>query len=95
MMAIDLAGRPLVGLLTAICAVVGVMCSARIYMVRARPAWDTHYTLAGFLATGVLLGPLFVRAMGVSDAPWTVWVAASGGAMQLLAETLKFLYLSC
>ena len=94
MLALNLAGRPMVGAVTAICAAVGVMSSARIYMVRARPAWDTQYTLAGYMATGVLLGPLFVRAMGVSEAPWTAWMAAAGGAMQLLTETLKFLWLS-
>ncbi|MEZ5402083.1 MAG: DmsC/YnfH family molybdoenzyme membrane anchor subunit [Bryobacteraceae bacterium] len=94
MLFLDLPMRPAVGLLTAICGVIGLTCSARIYMVRARPAWYSNYTIAEFMVTGVLLGPLFVRAMGVSDAPWTAWMAAGGAAMQLAVQTLKFLWLS-
>jgi len=67
-----------------------VTCSARIYMVRARPAWYAGYTAAEFFSTAMLLGPLFVRATGVEVAGW----AATGGAAQLLTQTLKFLWLS-
>jgi len=71
-----------------------VACSARIYMVRARPAWDSGSTAAEFFATALLLGPLFVRAMAVSDAPWIAWAAAGGGAAQLATEAMKFLWLA-
>ena len=47
--------------LTVLCACIGVMCSARIYMVPARPAWNSRYTLAEFFSTALLLGPLFVQ----------------------------------
>jgi DMSO reductase iron-sulfur subunit len=94
MLLLDIAGRSGIGLLTVLCGTAGVLCSARIYMVRARPAWLSGYTLAEFFATALLLGPLFVQAMGVSDAKWLVWCAAAGGACQLTAQTLKFLRLS-
>jgi formate dehydrogenase iron-sulfur subunit len=79
------------GLPTVLLGIAGVTCSARIYMVPARPAWCAGYTVAEFFSTALLLGPLFVRAAGV-DLPG--WVAAMGGAAQLLVQTLKFLWLS-
>jgi len=71
-----------------------VACSARIYMVRARPAWDSGYTATEFFATALLLGPLFVRVMVASDAPWIGWAAAAGGAVQLAGQAMKFLWLT-
>ncbi len=62
--------------------------------MRARPAWFSHYTMIDFYATALFLGPLFVRALNVSDAPWTAWAAVAGGAAQLITQTLKFLWLS-
>ena len=94
MLFFNLSGRPLAGALTAVFAAAGVMSSARIYMVRARPAWNTRYTLAAFYSTALLLGPLFVLAMGVSTAPWVRALAWAGAASQLLTEALKFLWLS-
>jgi len=94
MLLLDLPQRPWIGLLTALFGAAGVMSSARIYVVRARPAWFSNYTIAEFFSTALLLGPLFVRAMGVADAPWTVAIAVSGGAAQLMTQTLKFLWLT-
>ncbi len=94
MLLFDLPHRTLVGFLTTLCGAAGVMSSARIYVVRARPAWFSGYTIAEFFSTALLLGPLFVRAMSVSDAPWTVWAAVAGAAAQLLTQALKFLWLS-
>lgn len=57
---------PSVGLLgaaTAIAGAVGIYCSARLYMVPARPAWNTLYTVGEFFATGLLLGPLTAGAL--------------------------------
>jgi DMSO reductase anchor subunit len=62
--------------------------------VRARPAWNSGYTVTEFFATAFLLGPLFVRAAGVSEARWIVWTVAAGGATQLSIQALKFLWLS-
>ncbi len=94
MLLFDLPYRFAVGLLTSALGVSGVFCSAKLYIVRARPAWFTSHTLAEFLATGLLLGPLFVRAMGVSEAPWTAWVAVAGAVIQATTQALKFLWLT-
>jgi DMSO reductase iron-sulfur subunit len=91
---LDLAGRAFAGLLTVLLGVAGVCCSARIYVVRARPAWYSRYTIGEFCSTALLLGPLFVRATGVAEAPWTAWAAVGGGAAQLLTQAMKFLWLA-
>jgi formate dehydrogenase iron-sulfur subunit len=94
MLFLNLPGRPAAGLFTVLCGVAGVMCSARIYMVRARPAWFSAYTITEFFATALLLGPLFTRAMQVANAPWVMWAAVAGGAVQLITQTVKFVWLS-
>jgi Fe-S-cluster-containing dehydrogenase component/DMSO reductase anchor subunit len=94
MLFFNLPGRTYAGFATAVLGAAGVMCSARIYVVRARPAWFSGYTIAEFFSTALLLGPMFVLAMGVSYAPWIVYTAAVGGATQLITQTLKFLWLS-
>ena len=87
------------GLLTVVAGFAGVFCSARIYMVPARPAWDSRSTLSEFFSTGLLLGPLFVWALeinrlGPSDQAWLGRVAVAGAAAQLLTQILKFFRLS-
>jgi DMSO reductase anchor subunit len=81
-------------LVTVACGALGITCSARIYIVRARPAWNSGYTVAEFFSTTLLLGPMFVRLTGVSDAPWLDWAAACGAASQLITQTAKFLWLT-
>ena len=94
MLLLDLPGSAAVGLLTGVCGLAGVYCSARIYIVPARPAWYSRYTLAEFLATVLFLGPLFVSAVDLGAAHGLARVAAAGGAAQLLTQVLKFLWLS-
>ncbi len=94
MLYLDISGRSAVGFATALFGILGVTSSARIYVVRARPAWFSNYTMIEFYATALFLGPLFVRALNVSDAPWIAWAAVAGGAAQLIGQTLKFLWLS-
>jgi Fe-S-cluster-containing dehydrogenase component/DMSO reductase anchor subunit len=94
MLFFNAAARPGIGLATVLCGIAGVMCSARIYMVRARPAWDSRYTMAEFFSTALLLGPALLGAMGVSDGRSMAWAAAAGGATQLVTQTLKFFWLS-
>ncbi len=94
MLFFDIPARPLAGLLTVVCGVIGITCSARIYIVPARPAWFSTYTVTEFFATALLLGPLLARAMHVASAPWVMWAAVSGGAVQLITQTFKFLWLS-
>jgi DMSO reductase anchor subunit len=94
MLAMNSPGRTWIGLATAVSGIAGLTCSARIYVVRARPAWYSGYTVAEFFATALLLGPLFVRVMPVPEAAWMAWAAAAGGAAQLVTQAGKFLWLS-
>jgi DMSO reductase anchor subunit/Fe-S-cluster-containing hydrogenase component 2 len=93
---LGLPGRTAIGFATLLCACAGMFCSARIYMVPARPAWNSRYTLAEFFSTGLLLGPLFLCALepGGVNHVWLARAAAAGGAVQLLTTAVKFLWLS-
>jgi DMSO reductase anchor subunit len=93
MLLFDLPGRGAVGLLTFVAGLAGVTCSARIYVVRARPAWFTGYTLAEFYSTALLLGPLFVSMLD-GGVPWVRLTAIAGASSQLIVQLLKFLWLS-
>ncbi len=90
----DLPGRPLLGAATLLAGLAGITSSARIYMVKARPAWYTPYTIAEFASTAMLLGPLFVGAWNLVNAPWVPLAAAFGGAAQLLTQLLRYFWLS-
>ena len=90
---LHLPGRSFAGLLTVLCACGGVLCSARIYMVPARPAWNSRYTVAEFFSTALLLGPMFIWALQ-PNVEWLARATVAGAAAQLLTITLKFLWLS-
>ena len=98
MLLFDMPGRGAAGLATILAGVAGVTCSARIYVVPARPAWFGGYTVAEFYSTALLLGPLFVlallQALHVPVAPWVRTAAVAGGAAQIVTQLLKFLWLS-
>jgi DMSO reductase anchor subunit len=93
MLFLDLPGRPVAGFLTVVTGAIGVLCSAKLYMVPARPAWNSRYTVAEFFSTALLLGPLFVRVMS-PDQAWIGWMAVGGAASQLITQTLKFLWMT-
>ena len=52
--------RRLLGGITALIALLAVISSAMIYVLPARPAWNNFSTVAFFLLTSALLGPLYV-----------------------------------
>ncbi len=91
-----LPGHSLAGFGTVLCGCAGLTCSARIYMVPARPAWNSPYTLAEFFSTAVVLGAMFVSAVNVqgADRTWLARAAVAGAAAQLLTIALKFLWMS-
>ena len=88
------APRLAAGFATALAGLAGITCSARIYIVRARPAWFSSYTVAEFFSTALLLGPAFVHMLD-PRVPAAVWFASvAGGAAQLIVQSGKFLWLS-
>jgi DMSO reductase anchor subunit len=94
MLWLDLPGRGIVGLLTFIAGLAGVTCSARIYVVPARPAWFSGYTIAEFYSTALLLGPLFVQLVEGQVPSWVRFAAIAGAATQLVTQLFKFLWQS-
>jgi DMSO reductase anchor subunit/ferredoxin len=87
-------GRTIAGIATVLFGVAGITSSARIYIVKARPAWNSLFTVADYFSTALLLGPLFIRAMGFSDSAWTAWAAAAGAGAQLLTQLVKYRWLN-
>jgi formate dehydrogenase iron-sulfur subunit len=89
-----LPSRGLAGLATAIAGIAGVTCSARIYIVKARPAWFSSYTVGEFFATALLLGPAFVRVIDPGVPRVFVSASVAGAALQLIVQSGKFFWLS-
>ncbi len=82
--------RPL-GALTVLLGLGGITASARIYLVRARPAWNTNHTLAEFVLTAATLGPLFALNIGVGPVRLLVVTCVTAVSIQLLNQALKFI----
>lgn len=72
------------GALTATTGLVGVLCSAFIYIVPARPAWNSWRTIAEFFLTTAFLGALLA---GMTN------VAIAACAMQLIVTVEKYFWL--
>lgn len=89
-----LPGSSALGALTALCGATGVTASACIYVVRARPAWNSKHTLAEFYLTAALLGPLFAISIGVGQPHWLIASTVVAAALQLLNQATKFFWLS-
>jgi formate dehydrogenase iron-sulfur subunit len=86
-------GLPLVneaGLGTILLGMAGIFCSACIYLVPARPAWNNWTTVAGFFSTAAVLGPVFAALFG---APMWKELAWTGIAVQWAAEVSKLVRL--
>lgn len=80
--------------MTAIFGAAGITASAFIYLVPARPSWNTKFTICDFFLTGALLGPLFAGAIGASQGRLLMLIGVAAASAQLLNQTLRFLWLS-
>ena len=69
----------------------GVAASACIYLVRARPAWNTNHTIADFFLTAALLGALLTATAGAGGRRGLLLAAAVAAAGQLLNQSVRFL----
>jgi DMSO reductase anchor subunit len=94
MLFFGLPGRYAAGFATALAGLAGITCSARIYIVRARPAWFSGYTVAEFFSTALLLGPAFVHMLDPRVPAAVLFASVAGGAAQLIVQSGKFLWLS-
>jgi formate dehydrogenase iron-sulfur subunit len=89
-----LPGSQAVGALTAVLGIGGVTASACIYLVRARPAWNSRYSVAEFYLTGALLGPLLAASIGVGSRRWLLVATVGASIAQLLNATARFFWMS-
>jgi formate dehydrogenase iron-sulfur subunit len=83
-----------IGVIAVLSGIAGIVCSARIYIVPARPAWNSNRTLVDFLLTGFLLGPLLLRAAGFHGNSAFTAVAVSAAAVQLVGQAAYLLSLA-
>jgi formate dehydrogenase iron-sulfur subunit len=89
-----LPGSMVPGMLTSLIGLAGVTASACIYLVQARPAWNTKHTIAEFHLTGTLLGPLLVASLGVGDRRWLVAAPVAAAGAQLLNQAIRFFWMT-
>ena len=90
----QLSGRLALGGLTLIFGAAGITASAFIYLVPARPAWNTKHTVIEFFLTGFLLGPLLAASIGVGDQRWLLAATVAAASAQLLNQAVKFFRLT-
>lgn len=81
------------GALTALLGAGGITASAYIYLVPARPAWNSKHTVTDFFLTGAVLGPLFAASIGVGRGRLLILMCVAAAATQLLNQGLRFLRL--
>ena len=81
------------GALTAMLGMGGILASACIYRVPARPSWNNWFTVADFYLSAGLLGPLFAVGIGVGEGRWLMLAGVVAASAQLLNQALKFLRL--
>ncbi|MBL8229681.1 MAG: dimethyl sulfoxide reductase anchor subunit [Bryobacterales bacterium] len=86
---LQMAGREWFGLAAVIAGLGAVMCSARIYMVPARPAWNLAYSMTAFQLTGAVLGPRVLLALGDSSQGWMVALAGAATCAQMINSLMR------
>jgi DMSO reductase anchor subunit len=87
-------GSMALGALTSLFGVAGVAASACIYLVQARPAWNTKHTVADFFLTGGLLGSLLAASVGIGDRRGLLLVAVVAAGAQILSQAARFFLLT-
>ncbi len=87
------AGSLALGGVTALLGIAAVAASAFLYLVPARPAWNSPYTVTDFYLTAVLLGSLFPACAGI-ESRGLLLGSVGGAAAQLLNQASRFLWLA-
>lgn len=90
----ELPGSLVAGALTSLLGAGGVAASACIYLVPARPAWNSKHTIAGFFLTAMLLGSLLAASLGIGDRRWLSVAVVVATVLQLLNQAIKFFWLT-
>jgi DMSO reductase anchor subunit len=72
----------------------GIYCSVRIYLVPARPSWNSRYTVIDFFLTAGLLGPLLVSASGLQFHKVLAFAAVVAAGAQLVTQIMRLLWMA-
>jgi formate dehydrogenase iron-sulfur subunit len=91
---LKLPGSAAIGGVTAMFGLAGVAASACIYLVNARPAWNSKYTIADFFLTGALLGSLLAASAGIAGRRGLLGLAAAVAGAQILNQAARFISLT-
>lgn len=86
-------GGVVAGAAAIVMGLAGIYCSARIYLVPARPSWNSRYTVIEFFLTAGLLGPLLVRASGLQFHNALAFAAALAASAQLSTQITRLLWM--
>jgi DMSO reductase anchor subunit len=76
---------------TSLLGACGITASACIYLVPARPAWNSKHTIADFFLSGAVLGPLFAENIGAGSGRLLSLICVAAASVQLLNQALRFL----
>lgn len=90
----DTRGAASIGAVTAVMGLAGIYCSARIYLVPARPSWNSRYTVMEFFFTAGVLGPLLIRSSGLEFHRALAISAAVAASAQLGAQIARLLWMT-
>jgi DMSO reductase iron-sulfur subunit len=81
------------GMAATLLGLVATYASARLYMVAARPAWNSLHTSLEFYLSAALTGPLAASLFTPSPRHALAHVAAAGALALALQQMLKFIWL--
>jgi formate dehydrogenase iron-sulfur subunit len=70
----------------------GITASAFIYLVPARPSWNTKFTISDFFLTAALLGPLFAAGIAAHGRALSL-IGVAAASAQLANQMLRFLWM--
>jgi formate dehydrogenase iron-sulfur subunit len=82
------------GGITSVIGIAAVGASGCIYLVRARPAWNTKHTLAEFYLTGALLGPLLAAGIEIGNRRLLLVAAVVAAVAAIFNAGSKFFYMT-
>lgn len=75
-------GRGWMGACAVALGAAGILASARIYMVPARPSWNRPSTMITFQLTALVMGLRLAPAAGLSSSPWMIGAAIAASLLQ-------------
>jgi formate dehydrogenase iron-sulfur subunit len=87
------AGSLSAGMVAAALGLIAIYTSARLYVVAARPAWNSVHTILEFYLCAAFTGPL-LASLFIPSPRHTLIHAAAGGAVALVVQqTIKIMWL--